>query len=373
MLYLLRYGEVFLKTEYVMQKMVRLIVRDLKTKFRERNISSTITAERGRIFVSASEEVSELLKKTFGIVSFSPVIAELQVNSLESFFKEKAEELLENSSTFAVRVKRVGNHPFTSKEMEEKLGSILAKKAKVDLEKPEKEIFVEIRGEKAYIFTQIIKGPGGLPAASSSRLLVLLSSGIDSPVAAWLMAKRGAQLNFLHFLRGRYGPDDRKKTIELVKRIREWYPYKVKLYFLTHEKNLQEFVKYAPYTCILCKRMMLRLASLIAKHSKSLGIVTGDSLGEVASQTLENLKLESEVVSLPIYRPLIGMDKDEIIKLAKKIGTYEVSISERDYCLAVPKKPKTKAKEEEIERIEKKLNIEALISETWETLEVVKI
>jgi len=208
------------------------------------------------------------------------------------------------------------------------------------------------------------------------KLVSLLSSGIDSPVATYLLSKKAEDIIFVH---GNNQPFSDKKEYEnflkLTKHLKKIIKPDVKTYVLSHGKNLDEYIKNCDkkFTCIFCKRMLLRYAEKISKINGFDGIVMGDSLGQVASQTLQNIKVIDQAVSIPIFRPLIGFDKQEIVSIAKKIGTYDSSILPSTGCTAVPYKPSTAARIEKIISEEKKLDIEKLVNQTVKNSNIIKI
>lgn len=358
MLYLIRYSEVFLKSESVRRRWVNRLVENIRkiagdVKFR---------LERGRIWVISDERIDDKLRKVFGIVSFSPCI-HCKLEELENCVLDFCKDRLKTAKTFAVRVKRVGEHEFTSQDMERKLGALILQKfpnLKVNLENPDKIIYVEIRGEDCYIFDEIIKGAGGIPLGVEGRVVSLLSGGIDSPVATWLMMKRGCEVIPLYLDIRPFTSDKAMERVEKVANVlKEYYPDLELIVrnhgeFLRAVKDLLKSKRLESYTCVLCKRRMLRVAEEVAKEFNAKGIVTGDSLGQVASQTLDNLYVISQACSIPIYRPLIGFDKVEVERIAKEIGTYQYSIIPAE-CKAVPKRPTTKAKLSRVLEIEREL------------------
>ena len=282
---------------------------------------------------------------------------------------------MEGAQTFAVRASREGQHTFTSRDLERELGKVIAQEAKlkVDLSKPERTVYVEVREEEAYICTQRFPGPGGLPLGTAGRVLCLVSGGIDSPVAAWMM-KRGCStaVLFAHFPRGG-DESDLNRFINVVKALREWSigePFPVYIY--RHENNLLTFRKYAErYTYILCRRMMYRVANVLAERIGALGIVTGQNLTQVASQTLPNLRAIDEASELSVLRPLVGLDKLEIEALVRRIGTYDKSIQpvttgcrSEEGCWARPRKPPTRTDLETIRKVEKEVEINKLLDQS---------
>ncbi len=281
--------------------------------------------------------------------------------------KEKGDKPLK----FAVKCRRVGQHAFTSMDVCRRVGAKILEEMggrgwRVDLENPELTINIEIRDEDAFLYFDIIRGVGGLPLGSQGPVLCLISSGIDSPVAAWLSMRRGCTITLLHLNIQPYsGEETIKKVVELTKILAKWSPaFKVKLLMAPFGEVLKNIIEKCPskLTCVLCKRMMLRIAEKIALNRRLMGIVTGDSIGEQASQTLRNMAVISEAVrKIPIYRPLTGFDKPETEKLARDIGTYEISSRPDEGCKAAPSRPTVAAKIDEVIEAEKQLDIESLI------------
>ncbi len=263
-------------------------------------------------------------------------------------------------NTFAVRVKRVGDHPFSSQEKAGALGALIGAAHpgfRVDLSNPDVTLHVEIRDERCHLYHEVFPGPGGLPPGTQGTLVALVSGGIDSPVAAYMMMKRGCRiLPMMVALEGYLDETAVARAEAVVERLRPYQP-DIALHVL-HDGYLQrakEVLRRADqerYTCVLCKRRMYRLAGAYAEEQGALGIVTGEALGQVASQTLENLRALDDATRLPVYRPLIGFDKEEIIAMARRIGTFETSITPATGCQAVPSMPTTKAKLELVETFE---------------------
>jgi thiamine biosynthesis protein ThiI len=343
------------------------LVKNIKSNFRKNGIECKVKRTRGRIFIETNqlEKACEILKYIPGIVSLSPCF-HLKTSSLkkiQKFCRENYEQWIGKNETFAVRVKRTGKHKYTSQELAKAIGDVIDRK--VDLKKPDREIFIEVRGSNTYIFTKTIKGVGGLPIGTAGKVISLISGGIDSPVAAWLMMKRGCKVIFVHF---HSFPIVSKRSIykvrELVKELNK-YQLQSKVYFVPFSK-IQMWLKAnvnPRILIVLYRRFMLRIAEEIAKIENAKAIVTGESLAQVSSQTLDNLNVIGEASSLPIFRPLIGMDKVEIIDIAKKIKTYEISIKPQEDCcsLFVPKHPVTRAKLEKIKEVEKIIPIKKFV------------
>jgi thiamine biosynthesis protein ThiI len=347
-----RYGEVGLKSPRVRSRFERKLSSNIKTSFK-----CEIDINQARIFIFPEnfDEAIAKLHKIFGIVSFSPAISthsnyEDIEKTLDSYVDKLEEEgLIESGTRFAIRCRRVGKHDFSSQELAAFAGSVVVKKlgCPVDLTNPQFVVFLEVREDETYIFHEKIKGPGGLPLGTQGKLISLISSGIDSPVATYLMMKRGCEIIALHFDNEPFTKPKSKENFELIADTLKTYSSGVsfKTKIVKYGDYLQKCKDDAPekMTCILCKSGMYKIAELLATEMKALGIVDGSSVGQVASQTLPNILATRENVSVPILSPLIGMDKVEIEKIAKEIGTFDISKIDDGGCSAVPRYPETKA------------------------------
>lgn len=258
--------------------------------------------------------------------------------------------------------------PLTSTEINRQLGAhVLALRpdCRVDLEQPECNVHVEVLPNEGFVYADRRGGVGGLPVGASGTVAALLSGGIDSPVAAWRLMKRGCRVIFVHFHSVPYLPDvSQKKARELVERLTQWQ-YFSRLFLVPFGEIQREVVLTVPPPArvVVYRRLMVRIAERLARDAGALALVTGESLGQVASQTLENLTRIGEVAELPLLRPLIGMDKIEITEQARALGTYEISIEpDADCCtLFVPKHPDTRMSREEVARVESRLDLERLV------------
>ncbi|MFZ2454908.1 MAG: tRNA uracil 4-sulfurtransferase ThiI [Candidatus Altiarchaeia archaeon] len=345
---IVRYGEIFLKSDYVRKRFEDLLVRNMEAKMRKEKIEYRVYRKRHRIYVKTpgTDAVCAILEKTFGVVSVSPAreISSSKEDVLSACV-ELAVENIKPNETFAVRVQRAGSHEYKSKDLEAEAGSRILDliPAKVDLEHPEKTIFAEIRDEVAYVYGRKIECLGGLPYGSQGTLISLLSTGIDSPVSSWMMMRRGCKMIFLHFGE----PEDIK---DIVAKLASYAGEELPVYCVPKDEVLEKISAHSGrYTCVVCKRFMHRLAEKLAEHENALGIVSGENMGQVASQTLANLK-QINCLSMPVYRPLIALDKDDIIKVARKIGTFELAKGGR--CPFVPDSPSTEAKDDAISAAE---------------------
>jgi len=378
------YSEIGLKGKnrrFFEEKLIENIKRVLKPAHFAfvKRISGRILVKLTKEGTKNEKEIMESLKNVFGIAYFAFAdSAPQKINKIQ----EKALELLRGKKfkTFKISTQRSKKEfPLTSQKVNEKVGAHIVKKlkAKVNLGKPNITCFIEIVEKYAFLYLKKIKGLGGLPVSVSGKAVVLLSGGIDSPVAAFLGMKRGIRVIFLHF---HAYPHTDEASIEKVKKIVKLlnkYQQNSKLYLIPFAKIQEEILRKTPakLRVILYRRFMLRIAAQICKKEKALAIFTGESVGQVASQTLENIKVIEESVRLPIFRPLIGQDKEEIINKAKEINTFEISILPYQDCCArfLPKHPETRAKLGEVLGAEKRLNIENLIEEAIKKSSVEKI
>jgi thiamine biosynthesis protein ThiI len=376
---LVRYGEIFLKSEPVRRIYEKILVKNIKLALRRERIKFSVRRERGRIFIESEEieKVCNTLQNVVGIVSVSPCyhLETSELEQIKNFVEKKYKSWIKPKQTFAVRARRIGNQSYTSKKLEEEIGSVV--KRKVNLKNPDVTIFIEVRGKDTYIYTKVLKCIGGMPIGTSGKVVSLLSGGIDSPVASFLSMKRGCKVVFIHFHSfPLVSKRSIEKAIEIVKALNK-YQFKSVLYLVPfHEIQMKIKTRIAPkYRIILYRRFMLRIAELIAKAENAKAIVTGESLAQVSSQTLDNIATIEEVTSMPILRPLIGMDKEEIVQLAKKIGTYEISIKPQEDCctLFVPKHPATKSSVKKIKKLEKKLKVAQMVKKAMKEIERVII
>jgi len=361
---LIRYGEIFLKSDFVFNRFENKLTENIALALKRAGINFKIRKERGRIFVLAERKAIEELQKVFGIVSISPVwrLETVELKEIKKFCQKKYENFLSKKETFAVRARRVGKHDFSSQELEREIGKIIQGKA--DLNNPQKEIFLEVREKNTYIFTEIFPGLAGLPVSVSGKIVSFLSGGIDSSLASFLMMKRGCQIVFLHF---HSFPLTSKKSIEkcleIVKKLND-YQFQSKLILMPFQKIQRQFKTKAPskYLVLFYRRSMIRIGQRVAKLEKASALLTGESLAQVASQTLSNISAINQEAKIPIFRPLISSDKKEIIDQAKKIGTYEISILPQEDCctLFTPKHPATQADSKILKTIEAKIKIKKL-------------
>lgn len=375
---IIRYGELSLKSPGVRNFFERTLVNNLKAMLEQQAVSyNEVIRDRGRIFVESDDPAAaEVCSNVFGVVSTS--FARKVDPNLKSAAEECAAiagDFIAESESFAIRPRRSGNHSFTSTDLGRSCGDAVYEKLEslgrnpsVNLDGPDKEIFVEMRQNAAYVFTGISKGVGGLPVGTQGKMVVLLSGGIDSPVAAWLLMRRGVKVIPV-FCNNEPFSDEatRQKAIKCVKVLNDWSAGNpMKMYEVPNGKNLQAIRDNCSLknTCILCKRTMYRIAFEVMEKENASGIITGSSLGQVASQTTYNLHAEIYGLGFPIYHPLISFDKTEIIDMARKIGTYDISILNSAGCGAVPERPEVRAIYDAVVKEEAKLDVDGLIDDS---------
>ncbi len=370
---MVRYGEIGIKSEQIRSKYERLLIKNIEAMLSANGIVfDGIDRERGRIFVRSPDPgAAEAVSRVFGVVSASPVtVAGTDMSEACAAAAALGREIIGENQSFAIRARRIGPHPFTSQEIGRLCGdavfeAVRERHPRVDLGHPDHEIFVEIRETRSYVFSQVIKGVGGMPLGSQGKMVALVSGGIDSPAAAWLMMRRGCDLIPVFFNNGRFSDKDyTERAMDTIRRLREWAPgHPFQVYEVPHGDALREFLERGnvKYTCVFCKHMMYKTAVAIARRENAHGLVTGSSLGQVASQTSDNLMIEHATIDFPIYHPLIGLDKTEIMEYARKIGTYDISIRPATCCKAVPAHPSIHGRLEEIARIEADFDMAALV------------
>lgn len=248
---------------------------------------------------------------------------------------------------------------------------------KVNLHQPDVEVFLEIRDEGAYIYSKKLSGLGGMPVGTGGKAMLLLSGGIDSPVAGWLTIKRGIVVEAIHFHSYPYTSERSKEKVLDLAKVLAQYTGQINVHIVPFTKIQEEISKncYESLWITIMRRFMFRIAEKIAHNRKALALVTGESLGQVASQTIDSMYAINHVINTPVLRPLVTMDKEEIMTIAKKIDTYDISIRPYEDCCTVflPKEPKTKPKVEACEKGEARLNIDELVNEAVENTEIIAV
>ena len=387
--FLIKYGEIGIKGnnrhvfEDALCKRIRFALKPLDGTY-------NVTKERGRIYVHAEgdwhyDETVEALRHVFGIVGICPVavLPTADFAALkEGVLAYMAETYPEREATFKVRARRI-NKAFEKKSMEidAELGEAILKafpKMSVDVHDPDIMLEIEIR-ENSYVYSETIPGPGGMPVGTDGSAMLLLSGGIDSPVAGYMVAKRGVAIDAVYFHAPPYTSERAKqKVVDLAREISA-FTGPINLHVVNFTDIQMAIYDTCPHEelTIIMRRYMMRIAEYFAKECHAYGLITGESIGQVASQTMQSLLVTNAVCTLPVYRPLIGYDKNDIVRVAKDIGTYETSILPYEDCctIFVAKHPVTKPSLKVIEHSEMRLKdqIDELFKKAVETVEIIRI
>ncbi|HFH0303743.1 TPA: tRNA uracil 4-sulfurtransferase ThiI [Clostridioides difficile] len=380
---IVKYGEIGVKgkNRYIFENRLIRNIRNMLKPIGRFNVYK----EYGRIYVDLEdydyEEVIEEVRKVFGIVGVCPgVRAKKDYDTLKEIALKMLEEKIEAGyKTFKVESRR-GDKSFglTSQEMSMDIGGYLLSKVgdriNVDVRNPEVKIKCEYREFHTMVYSDTIPGYGGLPLGTNGRAMSLLSGGIDSPVATWMVAKRGMEVEAVHFHSYPFTSERSQEKVKDLAKILAKYCGRVRL----HKVNILEIQKAIGENCneeestILSRRFMMRIVQRLSEKRHCDALITGESIGQVASQTIQGLTCTNAVVDLPVFRPLIAMDKSDIVDIAKKIGTFETSIVPEEDCCSVfsPRKPVTKPRLEKIEKSETALDIEKLVQDAIDKIEV---
>lgn len=379
---LLKFGELFLKGRN-RREFLKLLRYNIEQKLK--GLTYKLSETQGRLVVSnfsadIEDELISRLQKVFGLIGVASAV-EIDT-AMEDIERYVGGFDVENYKTFKIEAKRADKtFPMTSMEIERHLGGVVLDKnpnLKVDLYNPELVINVEIRvNNKTYIYSNLYPCANGLPLGSAGKGLLLLSGGIDSPVAGYLMSKRGLKLEAVHFHSYPYtSAQAKEKVIELAKEISE-YCGEIKLHVVSFTEIQEQIHKNcdAEYMITIMRRIMMRIAERLCKENGLGAIVTGESLGQVASQTMQSMTVTNSVVSLPVFRPVIAFDKEEIMNVARKIGTYETSILPYEDCCTVflPKNPVIRPTISRAEYLEKSLDIDSLVETAVLNEEIIDI
>lgn len=385
--FLIKYAEIGVKgkNRYLFED---ALVRQIKYAVKKCDGEFSVHKTQGRIYVDALsefdfEEVVARLKRVFGISGICPVV-HVEDEGFEQLCREVIRYIDEvypdKNKTFKVQARRARkNYPLDSMTINMELGGAVLDafpEMKVDVHKPEILLNIEVR-EKIYMYSEIIPGPGGMPVGTGGKAMLLLSGGIDSPVAGYMIAKRGVKIDAVYFHAPPYTSERAKQKVVDLARIVSRYTGPVYL----HVVNFTDIQLYIYEKCpheeltIIMRRYMMRIAQAIAADTECLGLITGESIGQVASQTLHSLAATNDVCELPVYRPLIAFDKQDIVEISEKIGTYETSIQPFEDCctIFVAKHPVTKPNLNIIRRHEQNLEekIDELVKTALETKETI--
>ena len=387
--FLIKYAEIGVKgkNRYLFED---ALVKQIHHRLKNLEGNFSVTKEAGRIYAEAAEdfdydEVIDALQHVFGIVGICPMV-QIEDNGYEDLKAQVVkyiDDAYENKNfTFKVVARRANKqYPVVSDQINRDLGEVILNafpETKVNVHTPDVLLRVEVR-HKINIFSETIPGPGGMPIGTAGRAMLLLSGGIDSPVAGWMIAKRGVTIDATYFHAPPYTSERAKqKVVDLAKLVAK-YTGPIRLNII----NFTDIQLYIYDQCpheeltIIMRRYMMRIAEHFARKDKCLGLITGESIGQVASQTLQSLAATDEACELPVYRPVIGFDKEEIVQISRKINTFETSIQPFEDCctIFVAKHPVTKPNLKVIRRSEEKLNekIDQLMEEALATTEIIEI
>ncbi len=375
---LVRMGEIFLKGDN-RNFFIKALVRNLRKALE--GTDCTLELTQGRIFLRDIRDMDEVIRRAtrvFGVHSVSPVV---ECEKDMEVICARAIELMENcTGTFKCVARRADKRfPLDSMQINEEVGyRVLSAHPglKVDVHKPEHELSIEIR-ERAYLYVEKIPAIGGMPVGTGGKAMLLLSGGIDSPVAGYMIAKRGVQLHCIHYHSFPFTSEQAKQKVIDLARLLSAYAGPIRLHIVPFTEIQQELYQKCPDSqlTVLMRRFMMRIAERVARRTRCQALVTGESIGQVASQTMDGLTCTNAVCSLPVFRPLIGFDKTEIMDYAERIGTYETSILPYEDCCTIftPRHPQTKPRVDQLEQSETLLDGEALIERALTGIEVVDI
>lgn len=340
-----------------------------------------VTYDHDHTFVDFSGEAEPIISRLKDVSGIQRISLVYKLPRDLEILKQKSLELIKEAEgkTFKVEAKRTDKtYPLSSPEIERAIASIILKNTsfKVDVHNPDIKVFVQMRSDASYVYLNTVNGAGGYPLGMNGKVLMLLSGGIDSPVASYLLLRRGIKIECLHFASPPYTSTAVIDKLEDIIGKLSYYQEDIKLHIVPFTKLQEEIYNNVeePYCITIMRRMMVRIASIYAKKTNCLAIATGESVGQVASQTLNSIQVINSVTNFPILRPLCTLDKLDIIKISKQIGTYDISIRPHEDCCTIfaPKKPKTKPKEEECLYYEKRFDYETLVNECVENIETIQ-
>jgi len=382
---IVKYGEVMLKGNNrpmfvnALMRNIRAVLGD-SGKYRIRKGQSMLYIEPEEGF--DMDKATKQLRRVFGVLLFHRALeVEKDLESIKVHSGEYFAKALNQSRSFKIETRRTDKQfPLRSLDINNVLGQHIANSfphLKVDVHHPDVTIYVNIRKDGAYLYHDKEKGAGGLPVGTGGKATALLSGGIDSPLAAWLIARRGVALNAVHFHSYPYTSERSKKKVIRLARQLSTYTGKMKLFVFPFTGIQEAIAEHCPkdQLTIIMRRMMMKGAEKIAGRTSAQALITGESIGQVASQTMESLTVTNASVDIPVFRPLIGMDKEEIIDFTRQIDTYKISIEPYSDCctIFVPRHPQTKPKLEKIRESESRVDFDGLINKAMEQLEVIEI
>ena len=357
-------SEVTLKAPRTRTQFMRRLLGNMRDALVSNGAAADVRSAWGRVYVRTDPAAVPVLGRMFGLSSYS-VVDEVVPADFDTIVERGAVVFadLVRGKRFAVRVHRAGKHSFTSKQLEIALGERLYPLAAgVDLTRPEAVAHIEVRDEQAYLFKTRQPAGGGLPVGVEGKAISLISGGFDSAVSSWLMLKRGVSLDYVFCNLG--GDAYERAVVQVTKVLTDDWSYgtQPKLYVVDFEESLREMREHARenYWQLVLKRLMYRAASQVGEMVGAQAIITGEAVGQVSSQTLANLRAIDSAATLPVFRPLLGFDKEEIIERARHIGTAALSEQVKEYCAIAPGRPVTAASERRVQIEERKLDVEVI-------------
>ncbi len=376
-LLLVRYGEIFLKGQN-RPTFMRALVKRIKRAVE--GLNATVYLNDSRIFVTDYDDQDEAIRrvtKVFGVHSVCPAI-EMPKEDFDAVANQAIAMMEGLTGTFKVTARRSDKrYPLDSPTINGQIGHRILKanrQLSVDVKNPDHVLNVEIR-DHAYLYVKVIPAVGGMPVGTNGRATLLLSGGIDSPVAGWMIAKRGVHISAVHFHSYPYTSDRAKEKVLDLARILSESCCGIRVHVVPFTKIQMEIHEKCPedYTTLIMRRFMMRIAERVARIEGAEALITGESVGQVASQTMTALGTTDMVVDMPVFRPLIGFDKSEIIAIAEKIGTMETSSLPYEDCCTVftPRHPATHPKMDKILEGESRLDMEALIQDAMDNIEII--
>ncbi len=363
------------------------LMRNLRYRLRRAG-EFTIQVYQSTIYIQPKNDMADLdeagdcVSRVFGIAAYSRArVAEKRLDAIQQAAVEFLGDRLRDSVTFKVEAKRADKQfPLTSPEISREVGGYILEHfphLRVDVHQPDVLVMVEIRDFGAYIHAQQLPGAGGMPVGTGGRAAILMSGGIDSPVAAYMMAKRGVQLTAVHFASPPYTSERaEQKVVSLLEKVGR-YAGRMSLHIVPFTHIQEEIRRLCPeeYFTLIMRRFMMRLAQRVARQENCGALVTGESLAQVASQTIPALTVTDALAEMPVFRPLIGMDKEEIVSIARRIDTFEISIQPYEDCCTVftPRHPCTRPKLYKVEQAESVLDVDALVEEAMAGIRILEI
>lgn len=369
---LVRYGDIGTKSEPVRGKMISVLRQRVQDRLEYEGLSfEKVRHDTGRIIIETeeAEKAARILSEIPGVASSSPAV----VTSPELEGIKEGSEGFEIGETFGVAANRSGEHEFDSRDIQIELGSFIEERsgASVDLDNPDTQVEVDLREDEAYVFTQRFEGPDGLPVGVSEPIAALVSGGIDSPVAAYEVMTRGCDVLPIYFYNKPIAAEDHLlRLMSVLKKLERFHPSKKwEFYVVDMEEVNPELMRVKRGRMLIHRKIMFRVSEKIAEKEGLSGMVTGEAIGQKSSQTPSNLELTTKAVNKPVFRPLITSKKDSIVNRARDIATFEDATIDSACSTMAPDSPATSMSEEDLEKLEKKVDMDKLVQKAFESAE----